>query len=497
MADVIFDFEALKRNPFVVAVVGPTNVGKTTLIRTLAKDSGFGEVRDEPSVTRDATSKIVHVAGHDVVRWTDTPGFECAAEIIQQFGKRPTAAEVRQFVTGSNEEPLTCALQAIDAAHVLLYVVDVQQNPSDDDDDLFAVLRPLGKPIVPVLNFLNRPINYRQLWEERLNAAGMHAIVPFDAHERTAHEDQILFERVRALLPFSSHHEQFLKWWIPRRQDEFDRLHRDSARILVEWAVRVIQLQKARHHVDLEQADSAGQELLNELGGALDWETKAAVGFLKNSHAIPENVTLDLNLNDVSGEKTERGHRLGVRWVKHTAAGATTGLMIGTAIDVLTLGATLGIGTLLGGGLGSLVGGAAGTVLNYQFDAKNRVVTAKFSTPEIAARLARLLWLASRLHRLGKAAIGQQGDDLVTNIKLAPPDRQSEFQLVKELRILIDGVRYPKLKPWTWPLSGSRIWNGPGSATSEDSIRDRLVESIRQRLRELASLPTSSASKSC
>ncbi|WP_200870248.1 GTPase, partial [Pseudomonas aeruginosa] len=38
--------------PLILAVVGHTNTGKTSLLRTLTRDRGFGEVSHRPSTTR-------------------------------------------------------------------------------------------------------------------------------------------------------------------------------------------------------------------------------------------------------------------------------------------------------------------------------------------------------------------------------------------------------------------------------------------------------------
>ena len=41
-----------RKQPLKLAVVGHTNVGKTSLLRTLTRDVGFGEVSHRPSTTR-------------------------------------------------------------------------------------------------------------------------------------------------------------------------------------------------------------------------------------------------------------------------------------------------------------------------------------------------------------------------------------------------------------------------------------------------------------
>ena len=59
-----------------LAVVGHTNTGKTSLLRTLARDAHFGEVSDRPSTTRRVEGIGLLVDGREVVRLLDTPGLE-------------------------------------------------------------------------------------------------------------------------------------------------------------------------------------------------------------------------------------------------------------------------------------------------------------------------------------------------------------------------------------------------------------------------------------
>ena len=49
--------------PLKLAVVGHTNVGKTSLLRTLTRDVGFGEVSHRPSTTRHVEGARLSVDG--------------------------------------------------------------------------------------------------------------------------------------------------------------------------------------------------------------------------------------------------------------------------------------------------------------------------------------------------------------------------------------------------------------------------------------------------
>jgi len=54
-----------------LAVVGHTNVGKTSLLRTLTRDVGFGEVSHRPSTTRHVEGARLSVDGEALRGYRD------------------------------------------------------------------------------------------------------------------------------------------------------------------------------------------------------------------------------------------------------------------------------------------------------------------------------------------------------------------------------------------------------------------------------------------
>ena len=62
--------------PLTLAVVGHTNVGKTSLLRTLTRDVGFGEVSHRPSTTRHVEGARLSVDGQALLELYDTPGWK-------------------------------------------------------------------------------------------------------------------------------------------------------------------------------------------------------------------------------------------------------------------------------------------------------------------------------------------------------------------------------------------------------------------------------------
>ena len=65
-----------RKAPLKLAVVGHTNVGKTSLLRTLTRDVGFGEVSHRPSTTRHVEGARLSVDGEPLLDLYDTPGLK-------------------------------------------------------------------------------------------------------------------------------------------------------------------------------------------------------------------------------------------------------------------------------------------------------------------------------------------------------------------------------------------------------------------------------------
>ena len=66
-----------------VAVVGHTNTGKTSLLRTLARDVAFGQVSDSAGTTRHVEGLRLIADGQPAVELFDTPGMEDAIALLE------------------------------------------------------------------------------------------------------------------------------------------------------------------------------------------------------------------------------------------------------------------------------------------------------------------------------------------------------------------------------------------------------------------------------
>ncbi len=121
-----------------IAVVGRPNVGKSTLVNTICDDSRL-IVSDVPGTTRDSVVVPVELAG-------------------QRFRFIDTAGVRRRSKVGYSLEKLSVikTLQAIEAAHVVILVLDGTESISDQDATLAGLIRRAGRPVVIVVNKSDR-----------------------------------------------------------------------------------------------------------------------------------------------------------------------------------------------------------------------------------------------------------------------------------------------------------------------------------------------------
>src|SRR3546814_10678821 len=99
-SDLISDTMPRDRVPIVLAVVGHTNTGKTSLLRTFLRDPDFGEVADQPGTTRRVESTQFLIGdGTPALTLRDTPGLEESMAVLDYLdrlvkpGERPEGPE--------------------------------------------------------------------------------------------------------------------------------------------------------------------------------------------------------------------------------------------------------------------------------------------------------------------------------------------------------------------------------------------------------------------
>ncbi len=407
--------------PLKLALVGHTNVGKTSLLRTLTRDVSFGEVSHRPSTTRHVEGARLSVDGEPLLELYDTPGLEDAIalldhleriERIERPGERLDGpARTARFLEGSEArqrfEQEAKVLRQLLASDAGLYVIDAREPVLAKYKDELAVLAGCGKPLLPVLNFVAQPGHGEERWREALARLGLHALVRFDSVAPPIDGERRLYESLALLLEQSRAKLQRL---IEDHEAQAAARLSEGNRLIAELLVDVT---ACRRGVAAQPELERGA--IRELHDAVRAREQRCVEALLRLYGFrtQDAATADLPLldgrwgDDLFNPETLK--QLGVKIGGGMAAGAAAG----AGVDLMVGGITLGAAALLG----AIAGGGAQTARHYG----SRLLGKLKGQRELTVDDAVLRLLALRQRQL-LAALAARGHAAMDAIRLDAAD---------------------------------------------------------------------------
>lgn len=341
-----------------IAVVGHTNTGKTSLLRTLTRNREFGEVDDAPGTTRHVQSASALLDGRAVLQWFDTPGLEDSVALrdwidgLHESGRRlegPDRIErflADQEIQHSFEQEHRVLAQVM-RSDAVLYVVDCRDPILAKHRDELHILQSCARPVLPVINFVASPNADIEPWTQTFSRHGMHMHLSFDTISPPINGLQMMYQTLGQLLG--------------ERQSTFQDLSRQVA---IERRKRI--LAAADLLTDLCLQAASAQRLIKDEPALVSVATqeqqedirlfeKAFVTKLLNLYQFSEDDYLPPTQGWSSGHwstdlfSKQALSDLGIDLGKGAAFGAAAG----ATFDVLSAGLSLGVGTLIGAAAGS------------------------------------------------------------------------------------------------------------------------------------------------
>ncbi len=391
-----------------LAVVGHTNTGKTSLLRTLTRDAGFGQVQDSPGTTRHVEGARLLVDGVVMVELYDTPGMEDGIALLDYLdvlappGERLDGPErIRRFLQSPESkrrfEQEARVLQKLLGCDAGLYVVDVRDPVLGKHKDELAILAHCGHPLLPILNFTHSPGQRLASWREALARLGLHAMVEFDTIAPALDGEAQLYDKLALLMDQHAGLLQALKDDVMQQRD----IRRADARRLVAELLIDAAAWRLASEPEQEALDATTATLRRKVR---ERENACVRALLKRynfstrdfpAHALPlEGERWGMDLFHPQALKD-----VGI----HVGKGMAAGAMAGATLDAFTAGLSLGTATLLGAAAGGLWQGAdklgkrvLGRLKGYQ----------EISVDDAVLRLlaVRQLALVHALERRGHAA---------------------------------------------------------------------------------------------
>jgi len=353
-----------------VAVVGHTNTGKTSLLRTLMRDVDFGEVSDRPAVTREVEAAVLRAGGTPALELFDTPGLEDSIGLLETLDRRRGERRLdgidvlHEFLesaeAGARFAQEAKALRQVLASDVALYVIDARDRVLGKHRDELEILGRCARPVVPVLNFTAGEASRAAEWRDHLARVNMHAVAEFDTVVFSPPEEERLFEKMRTLLDARGDALERLN---ADRQEQRRALIRSSSLLLSEMLIDVASLARSapagggksggaegRDAKRRDEAMEALKQIVREREQACVEQLLALHRFRAGdveSEQLPiENGAWGLDLFSPAALR-----EFGV----HAGGAAATGAMVGLTFDIMLAGLSLGTGTAAGAAIGGLL----------------------------------------------------------------------------------------------------------------------------------------------
>ncbi|MGS1117582.1 GTPase/DUF3482 domain-containing protein [Castellaniella sp. UC4442_H9] len=488
--------------PIDLAVVGHTNTGKTSLMRTLLRDEHFGDVADSPGTTRHVESaQLLTQDGRAILVLRDTPGLEDAMgalDYIEQLvpaDERLDGPDRIQRLLDSPEsagrfEQECRVLSTVLATDAALYVIDARDPVLPKHKDELLLLSACGRPVLPVLNFTRSAQADTGTWRKALARLSLHATVDFDTVAPALDGEAQMLDRLGLML--DQHAATLLALRTDLDRQRLKRLQ-DAARLIADLLMdaAALRLPCSQDPTDVAAITMSLRKRTR------DREQDCVHALLKRyqfskatfpHHPLPlEGERWGMDLFNPQALRA-----FGIQISK----GLATGAMAGATIDVLTGGLSLGAAALVG----AVIGGAWQGANQWGKRLMNRIAgftEIAVDDPVLHLLGLRQVALVRALELRGHAAMHPIDGDLAGPI--APPEaadapaasEQSDAAAASGGGTPPEALPKPVEALHRLPADVQQIlnearghpeWSAIGTAYAPDARRDLLVSQMAQSL---------------
>jgi GTPase Era involved in 16S rRNA processing len=423
-----------------IAVVGHTNAGKTSLLRTLLQRRDFGQVAASPSTTRDVMCTEMILTEQFGLALYDTPGLEQGSELFDLLNSEFTSEAYRH----DGPKQLTALLNSTSAqfqfdqeAKVIrqlmkcdaaFYVIDVRDPVLPKLQDELSLLSRCGRPLIAVLNFTEAANQQLARWREALAKVHIHQQVSFDAVAPPEDGANQLFESLAVVLP---HARAALKQALTNFQQQQDSRRRQAYLLVADLLIDVAAYQRLLPVAEQQQvaeAISAMQQQVRQREQLTLQSILMLYGFTE-ADAVFDLLAIAQGQwqDDLFAAETLKA--FGIK----TGLGLGTGAAAGAGIDVFLGGASLGAAAAIGATVGGVYQGwqsLGKRLLNHW----RGYQTLQVQDAIVALLMRRQQLLVKSLQRRGHAA--QQP------LQLEPMSPLRQLLPQHDLPVLLDDARH-------------------------------------------------------
>lgn len=341
-----------------IAVVGPTNVGKTTFISTLMR-AVVGKISDEANVTKEGTRY-----DYDGLQATfiDTPGFQQPGLALQYIEGIKLTEKYMEKIKYDVK-----AIETIKTSDIAIYLGSLSVVPDDSPSTEIEVIKMSQSKVIAVLNQYH--INYIKLgekivdgriqqWTEVFHKNGINDIIIFDAHWDKRSKEQEIYDAIEKNLDASKKADfrQGLNKF-KTREGEIKKIVTDTLIKTIKNLQQINIKVKKSEYKEEECQKQIAEQILNEKSNFIEYVSN----LYQKAAQYPTKSATELEIE--IEEKISIFSRIGnVAIISGfiTPFGAAIGGIVGAVGAAVVSG---GLGTVAGGTLGAQIGGGIGGAL--------------------------------------------------------------------------------------------------------------------------------------
>ncbi|TXI17343.1 MAG: DUF3482 domain-containing protein [Nitrosomonas sp.] len=381
-----------------VAVVGHTNTGKTSLIRTMLRSTEFGVIEDAAGTTRHVEQATISADSEPILNVYDTPGLEDSRALFAHIKKLQAqsrlmlpAQVLEQFAMHiAINDPLeqeAKVIRQVLRSDILLYVIDVREPFLEKYRLELDILTQAAKPIIPVFNFIAGHHTELAKWRQNLANYHMHATLEFDTVAYSFEAEKRLYQKMQTLMEL---HYSSLQKLIDYRSKLWNQLCLSGAKRITELIVNVSCYRESKVTSNHLIADSLVEDRLH------NFVRKAEQKCLHDLLAIFNFSDKDVEIQkipvnngqwqlDIFAPGILKAYGLDV------GSAAAKGAAAGAGIDLIVGGMSLGAASALG----ALAGASWSTFKRYGDEIKATVKGMKWQCADDAT--LKILYLRQKL----------------------------------------------------------------------------------------------------
>ena len=183
------------------AIVGHPNEGKSSVVSTLAEDDQV-RISSTPGETIEQRAYPVRVDGNEILRFTDTPGFQHPQTMLEWMENHPSDQPATEFISAHRDQPRFAQdielLTPLSEGSGVIYVVDGSRPVRAHDRAEMEIIRLTGNPRMAVINPKENDDSFLDEWKQAC-ARTFNSTRIFNAVRATYAERIALLESLKSI----------------------------------------------------------------------------------------------------------------------------------------------------------------------------------------------------------------------------------------------------------------------------------------------------------